>query len=498
MDDYIFYGISQKFGEGTDLSLIAVGSTGPTGPTGFQENQGGQGNTGPTGMQGIQGNTGPTGMQGIQGIQGIAGTNGTNGAVGDTGPQGIAGTNGTNGAVGDTGNTGPTGAQGIAGTNGTNGAVGAQGIQGDTGNTGPTGTFNSSDIVCQSLSTSGTITGGTGHFNYIKVTNLNVSNTLNSSGLTVNTGTVDFSSAAFVNNCIPSAAVSSTNASTIAVANDATLSITSGYIPYCGVTNTNVELKTNGSLRYNAVTGTLTTTINGNASSANTSTTQATSDSSTNIATTAFVQSNLSNYLTTLTAASTYAPKASPILTGTPTAPTPTTTDSSTNIATTAFVQTNLSSYLTTSTAASTYVSKTNGFTNAPTSYSSPAPASTQIGYYMSVSPANTFIVSTDNYKQVANLTVTPGIWLFQGGAYISGNLSLLYYISINPVNTTTTLNTECYSCYNTGSGGAVRASQIYYYTATGTSTTMYLQVRYSGTTSTNLNQITFSATRIA
>jgi hypothetical protein len=55
------------------------------------------------------------------------------------------------------------------------------------------------------------------------------------------------------------------------------------------------------------------------------------------------------------TATLTYAPKASPALTGTPTAPTATTSDNSTTIATTAFVQSNLSNYLTTSTAASTY-----------------------------------------------------------------------------------------------------------------------------------------------
>jgi hypothetical protein len=74
------------------------------------------------------------------------------------------------------------------------------------------------------------------------------------------------------------------------VANDASLTITSGYIPYCGVTNNNVALKTNGGLRYNAMTGTLTTTLNGKASSASTSTTQASGDNSTNIATTEFVQ----------------------------------------------------------------------------------------------------------------------------------------------------------------------------------------------------------------
>jgi hypothetical protein len=57
--------------------------------------------------------------------------------------------------------------------------------------------------------------------------------------------------------------------------------------------------------------------------------TVSTSDSSTKIATTAYVQNNLISY----------APLASPALSGTPTAPTQTSTDNSTKIATTAFVQ---------------------------------------------------------------------------------------------------------------------------------------------------------------
>lgn len=53
--------------------------------------------------------------------------------------------------------------------------------------------------------------------------------------------------------------------------------------------------------------------------------------------------SALSSYLTTTDASSTYAPKASPALTGNPTAPTQTAGNNSTRIATTAFVQTALS-----------------------------------------------------------------------------------------------------------------------------------------------------------
>lgn len=50
------------------------------------------------------------------------------------------------------------------------------------------------------------------------------------------------------------------------------------------------------------------------------------------------VSSQLANYLTTSSAASTYAPLASPTFTGTVSAPTPTSGDSSTKVATTAFV----------------------------------------------------------------------------------------------------------------------------------------------------------------
>ena len=131
--------------------------------------------------------------------------------------------------------------------------------------------------------------------------NLNVSNSLTSSGLTISSGNVDFTGATFTDNCIPSAAVSgggggssSSNASTITVANDGSNTVTNGYIPFCGVTNNNVALKTYGTLRFNAVTSTLTAlNFNGKASSASTSTTQDSGDNSTNIATTEFVQNAL-------------------------------------------------------------------------------------------------------------------------------------------------------------------------------------------------------------
>jgi len=92
--------------------------------------------------------------------------------------------------------------------------------------------------------------------------NLNVSNTLNSSGLSVKSGTVDFTGASFVNSCIPISSISgsvgggSTNASTITVASDAS-TISNGFLTYCGVTNNNVVLRTFSALRFNSTTGTL-------------------------------------------------------------------------------------------------------------------------------------------------------------------------------------------------------------------------------------------------
>ena len=188
--------------------------------------------------------------------------------------------------------------------------------------------------------------------------NLNVSNTLNSSGLSVKSGTVDFTGASFVNSCIPISSISgsvgggSTNASTITVSSDAS-TISNGFLTYCGVTNNNVVLRTFSALRFNSTTGTL-SSINFSGSA----TTQATTDNSTQIATTEFVQNNilglssiyasiasLSSYLT-ITASSAFAPLASPIFTGNPTAPTPSTSDNSTTIATTAYVKSNINNLL--------------------------------------------------------------------------------------------------------------------------------------------------------
>ena len=84
-------------------------------------------------------------------------------------------------------------------------------------------------------------------------------------------------------------------------------------------------------------------------------TTQAANDSSTKVATTAFVMTEVGDYLTTSTASSTYAPLASPTLTGVPAGPTAAADTNTTQLATTAFVMTEIGDYLTTSTATSTY-----------------------------------------------------------------------------------------------------------------------------------------------
>jgi hypothetical protein len=76
--------------------------------------------------------------------------------------------------------------------------------------------------------------------------------------------------------------------------------------------------------------------------------TQTAGDNSTKAASTAFIATALGSYVTTTSLTSTlssYAPLASPALTGNPTAPTQTGTDNSTKISTTAFVQTALGSY---------------------------------------------------------------------------------------------------------------------------------------------------------
>lgn len=268
--------------------------------------------------------------------------------------------------------------------------------------------------------------------------NLNVSNTLNSSGLTVNSGTVNFTGAAFTNSCIPSAAISggSSNASTIAVANDQSLTLTGAYIPYCGVTNTNVALKTNPGLRYNAVTGTLSAILfNGYA------TTQSTSDNSTSLATTEFVQNNI------LSLSSIYATIAS------------------------------LSNYLTTSNASSTYVSKANPTISSnltlPTSYT--APILGQLGYSV-INIINTTATSGSfSISSIPASSLSPGVWLFTGRAHFSSLVTTTWaLIQIAP---TTVMDASImFKMNNPTSGADISTTRII--TLSGTIVPMILAVQ--------------------
>jgi len=223
--------------------------------------------------------------------------------------------------------------------------------------------------------------------------NLNVSNSLTSSGLTISSGNVNFTGATFTSNCIPSAAVSggggggssstattqpngdnSTNIATTAFVQNSLYPITDiTYTPYTNNIYTSVghNFSIGGNMSIPVNSGVFVYTYDGSNyqstafnlipklsflsdMSGSTIQTQLNNLSNSfynylttsNASSTYATISSLSSYLTTSTAASTYAPKASPALTGTPTAPTPTTTDNSTTIATTAYVQSNLNNLL--------------------------------------------------------------------------------------------------------------------------------------------------------
>ena len=81
-----------------------------TAVSGLSSGGGTPGATGPTGPQGLPGNTGATGATGPQGLPG------NTGATGATGPQGLPGDTGAVGPVGPQGLKGDTGASGAAGT----------------------------------------------------------------------------------------------------------------------------------------------------------------------------------------------------------------------------------------------------------------------------------------------------------------------------------------------------------------------------------------------
>ncbi len=102
-----------------------------TAVSGLSSGGGSTGPTGATGPQGLPGATGATGPQGLPGATGATGPQGLPGATGATGPQGLPGA---------TGATGATGPQGLPGDTGPTGATGPQGLPGDTGPTGAPGT----------------------------------------------------------------------------------------------------------------------------------------------------------------------------------------------------------------------------------------------------------------------------------------------------------------------------------------------------------------------
>ncbi len=117
------------------------------------------------------GATGPAGTNGINGATGPAGKDGINGATGPAGTNGINGINGSNGE------------NGLNGTPGQDGAPGAPGVPGATGATGPAGDaywsltnntlspVNSYNISGTNASFTGTVSGPTGIFNNLSVTN---------------------------------------------------------------------------------------------------------------------------------------------------------------------------------------------------------------------------------------------------------------------------------------------------------------------------------------
>ena len=142
------------------------GNPGVTGPTGA---------TGPIGITGATGATGaastvsgPTGPAGSTGPTGPTGNTGANGATGSTGATGSIGNTGSTGNTGPTGATGPTGVAGPTGPTGTTGSIGNTGATGSTGSTGPlgptgiTGSTGATGTGYSGVTSTSTITIGTG------------------------------------------------------------------------------------------------------------------------------------------------------------------------------------------------------------------------------------------------------------------------------------------------------------------------------------------------
>lgn len=127
------------------------GPMGPQGPQGIKGEKGEAGEQGPMGPEGVQGLRGPAGPQGPQGLPGNIGPQGPKGDTGpqgEQGPQGEPGPEGPMGPQGPQGNPGPQGEPGPQGSEGPQGLAGETGPQGEQGEKGDTGaSFRITDIV---------------------------------------------------------------------------------------------------------------------------------------------------------------------------------------------------------------------------------------------------------------------------------------------------------------------------------------------------------------
>jgi hypothetical protein len=223
--------------------------------------------------------TGEPGIRGVDGIQGPPGTpGGPPGPIGPEGPAGPAGPTGPQGAASTV--PGPTGPPGATGPAGSTGAQGVKGDKGDTGNTGAQGPQGATGATGPAGADS-TVPGPTGPAGVVSAT----------APLSLVSGTLSINLSAYSTTSQIAATYQPLDADLTALAAIGTTGLF-----YRSAANT-----------WSAVTFT---------------------------APVAFTAGAISVDL------STYAPKASPALTGTPTAPTVTpSTDSTTTVATTAFVQ---------------------------------------------------------------------------------------------------------------------------------------------------------------
>lgn len=152
--------------------------------------------------------------------------------------------------------------------------------------------------------------------------------------------------------------------------------------------------------------------------------------------------SALSPYLLSATAASTYAPLASPTLTGTPAAPTAAVDTNTTQIATTAYVigqgylksataastyqtQSGMSAYLTTASAASTYLTQSNASSTYLTQSNATSTYQTQAGMSSYLTTAN----AASTYLPLSGGTLTGNLTFSGTGRRITGDFS-----SNNPI----------------------------------------------------------------